>query len=158
MVPLAVLLAAIREERRYVRVGAHGFARIEETLRRALAGAEGSFFEHRGTLQVSRVGSDPLIGLCEARAQIEASDAFTALRRRIEEGAGAQPDLPAALDRALRPYQKAGVDLDGAPGALGGGGDPRRRDGPGKDHPDPRTAAAPVGERRRRWWWRPPRW
>jgi hypothetical protein len=45
VVPLAVLLAAIREQRRYVRVGPHGFVRIEETLRRALASADGTLFE-----------------------------------------------------------------------------------------------------------------
>jgi superfamily II DNA or RNA helicase len=109
VVPLTMLFAAIREGRRYLRVGPRGFVRIEETLRAALAGAEGAFFEHRGGLEISAVGSDPLIGLVEARAQIQASAAFTALRRRIEEGAGEVPRLPAALDQALRPYQKAGV-------------------------------------------------
>ena len=48
-----MLLAAIREGRRYVRVGARGFVRIEETpARRRWRGAEGAFFEHRGALQI----------------------------------------------------------------------------------------------------------
>ncbi len=43
--PLAALLAAIREGRRYVPVGARGFVRLEEALRAALARADAAVFE-----------------------------------------------------------------------------------------------------------------
>ena len=109
VVPLAVLFAAIREGRRYVAVGARGFVRIEETLRRALEQAEPLFFESRGGLELSRVGGDPLMGLVEREAQVKASAAFTALRKRMRAGAAEVPVLPANLDEGLRPYQKAGV-------------------------------------------------
>jgi superfamily II DNA or RNA helicase len=109
VVPLAVLFAAIREGRRYVPVGPRGFVRIEDTLRQALEQAEAAVFDSRGILEVSRVGSDPLMGLVEREAQIEASAAFTALRRRMREGQAATPALPAELEGWLRPYQKEGV-------------------------------------------------
>jgi superfamily II DNA or RNA helicase len=109
VVPLAVLLAAIREGRRYVLVGKRGFARIEQALREALERAEGAVFEHRGVIEMAHVATDPLVGLVEAEAQIEGSASFAALRQRMKEGAGAAPRLPPPLDTALRPYQSSGV-------------------------------------------------
>ena len=109
IVPLADLLAAIREGRRYVPVGTRGFVRIEETLRAALARAEAAVYEVRGVLHVPGVASDPLIGLVEAEAQIDASAAFTALRRRIAEGAGEAPRFSPSLEATLRPYQRDGA-------------------------------------------------
>ncbi len=110
VVPLSELFAAIREGRRYVPVGARGFARIEETLRAALAHAEAALFERRSAIQMPAVASDPLFGLVEDEAQIEASESFRSLRRRMREGAGEHPVLPPPLDTALRPYQRAGVE------------------------------------------------
>ncbi|HEY4392962.1 MAG TPA: DEAD/DEAH box helicase [Polyangia bacterium] len=106
---LSDLLAAIREGRRYVRVGARGFVRIEETLREALARADDAVFELRGVIEVPPVASDALMGLIEREAQLAATDAFLGLRRRMKEGAAAEPELPPALEARLRPYQKAGV-------------------------------------------------
>jgi len=113
IVPLHELFAAIRDGRRYVAVGGHGFVRIEDSLRQALARAEGAVFQTRGTIQIAAVGSDPLLGLVEDEEQIEASATFSALRRRMREAAGDGVEalrLDPALDGALRPYQKAGVD------------------------------------------------
>jgi superfamily II DNA or RNA helicase len=109
IVPLATLFSAIRDGRRYVAVGARGFVRIEDTLREALAQAEGVFFEHRGGWQVSAVGSDSLMGLVEQQAQVKASAAFSALRKRMQEGAAEMPRLTPAMAATLRPYQHAGV-------------------------------------------------
>ena len=106
---LSDLLAAIRDGRRYVRVGDRGFVRLEESLREALARADGAVFENRGLIELSPVASDALMGLVERESQLEATDAFLGLRRRIKEGAAAEPELPAALEARLRPYQKAGV-------------------------------------------------
>ena len=100
----------IREGRRYVLVGARGFARIEETLRAALAHAEAALFERHAAIQLPAVAADPLFGLVEDEAQIEASESFRSLRRRMREGAGEHPVLPPPLDTALRPYQRGGVD------------------------------------------------
>jgi superfamily II DNA or RNA helicase len=111
-VTLAALFAAIREERRYVAVGARGFVRIEESLRQALARAEAAMFETRGALQLPAVASAALVGLVDDEAQIEASAAFSALRRRMrqaDQAVAEPPALPPALEAALRPYQKAGV-------------------------------------------------
>jgi superfamily II DNA or RNA helicase len=114
IVPLSVLFAAIREGQRYVRVGAHGFVRIEDSLREALARAESAAFETRGTIQFASVAADPLLGVCEAEAQVDASESFAALRRRMREARAEGDRDPAlridpALAGALRPYQKAGV-------------------------------------------------
>ncbi len=109
IVPLATLFAAIRDGRRYVAVGARGFVRIEDTLRDALVRAEAVIFDHRGVLQVSAVGADPLMGLVEQQAQVKASTAFTALRKRMREGAVETPRLSPSMVATLRPYQHAGV-------------------------------------------------
>jgi superfamily II DNA or RNA helicase len=110
VVPLSELFAAIREGRRYVAVGARGFARIEETLRAALVHAEAALFERHAAVQVPVVAADPLFSLVEDEAQIEATEAFLAVRRRMREGAAERPVLPPPLDTALRPYQRGGVD------------------------------------------------
>jgi superfamily II DNA or RNA helicase len=115
VVPLADLLAAIREGRRYLPVGARGFVRIEQALREALARAEAAIFEVRegggpGTLRISGLASDPLVGLVEEESQIEAAASFRALRRRMIEGAAIVPRLGGELEAALRPYQRAGVE------------------------------------------------
>ncbi len=114
-VPLSDLLVAIREGRRYVPLGRHGFARIEETLRAALTRAQGGFssgFSRDGAaeaLRLATVVTDPLYDLVEDEAQIEASAALTALRRRMREGTQVTPRLSPALASTLRPYQAAGV-------------------------------------------------
>jgi superfamily II DNA or RNA helicase len=105
-VSLAELLAAIREGRRYVPIKGGGFARIESQLREALARAEGAFQDTDGTLQIAMIAHEPLLGLVEEEAQIAASRAFAALRKRMLEGAGPPPPLP----EVLRPYQRAGVE------------------------------------------------
>jgi superfamily II DNA or RNA helicase len=115
VVPLAELLAAIREGRRYVAVGKRGFVRIEESLREALARADAMVFESHGSLQLAAVAAmahDPLTGLVEREAQIEASDAFSSLRRRMREAASGEADVARCtetMDGVLRPYQKAGA-------------------------------------------------
>jgi superfamily II DNA or RNA helicase len=116
-VHLSTLLAAIREGRRYVLVKGGGFARIENELREALARAEGAFLERQGTLQIAWVATDPLLGLVEDQAQIAASKAFSALRKRMESAAVA-PRLP----QALRPYQRAGVEWMARLAHWGAGG------------------------------------
>jgi superfamily II DNA or RNA helicase len=108
-VPLATLLAAIREGRRYVPVGARGFVRLEEALRTALARADAAVFEAAGALAVSAVASAALLGLVEDEEQIEASAAFAALRQRMRESEAEAPRLAPALESALRPYQRGGV-------------------------------------------------
>lgn len=108
-VPLATLLAAIREGRRYVPVGARGFVRLEEALRAALARADAAVFGAAGALAVSAVASAALLGLVENEEQIEASAAFAALRQRMRESEAEAPRLAPALESALRPYQRAGV-------------------------------------------------
>ena len=110
IVPLSELFAAIREGRRYVTVGARGFARIEETLRAALVHAEGALYERHASIQMSRVAAEPLFGLVEDEEQVEASETFRVLRRRMREGMAERPVLPPPLDTALRPYQRDGVD------------------------------------------------
>jgi hypothetical protein len=116
VVPLSDLLVAIREGRRYVPVGSHGFVRIDEALRAALTRAQGGFsgggWSGNGdaeALRLATVVTDPLYDLVEDEAQIEASAALAALRRRMREGTQVTPRLSAALASTLRPYQAAGV-------------------------------------------------
>ena len=115
VVPLADLLAAIREGRRYLPVGARGFVRIEQALRDALARAEAAIFEVREAggvraLHISGLASDPLVGLVEEESQIEAAASFRALRRRMIAGAAIVPHIGPELEATLRPYQRAGVE------------------------------------------------
>ena len=63
----------------------------------------------------------PLYDLVEDEAQIEASAALAALRRRMREGTQVTPRLSPALASTLRPYQAAGRRLAGPAGPLGRG-------------------------------------
>ena len=148
VVPLAVLLAAIREERRYVRGGP---ARV-----RAHRGDPAPGAGQRRGRAVRAPGHDAAAagGQRSADGPGRGRGADRGQRRRSRPCAGASrrgpapsPRLPAALEAAAAPVPEGGRHLDGAPGALGSGRDPRRRDGPGQDHPDAGPAAAPVGQR-----------
>ena len=125
-----------------------GSSRIEETpARRRWRGAEAAFFEYRGTLQVAargqRSADRPGRERGADRGQRRVLGPAPAHRRgrRRPARAARGPGVGAAS------VPEGGRDLAGAAGALGGGGDPRRRDGPGKDRADAGAAAAPGGER-----------
>ena len=117
-VPLSDLLVAIREGRRYVPVGpprlrAHrgdvagrAHPRSRRIFRWRLRRRRRRCAE---ALRLATVVTDPLYDLVEDEAQIEASAALTALRRRMREGTQLTPRLSAALASTLRPYQAAGV-------------------------------------------------
>ena len=159
VVPLSELLAAIREGRRYVPVGARGFVRIEETLRAGAGARRGGAV--RAPRRASRSPPWPAIrwwAWSRTRRRSRPARASGRCGGACARARASSPRLPPALEAALRPYQKAGVDLDGAPRALGRGRDPGRRDGAGKDRADAGAAGSPGGAAGRRWWWRRPRW
>ena len=83
--------------------------------------------------------------LVEEEAQIEASAAFSALRRRMKQGAGEAPRLRGAAARRLRPYQKAGVRWLARLAHWGAGALPRRRHGPRQDRAGAGAARPPRG-------------
>ena len=143
-----MLLAAIREERRYVRVGARGFVRIEETLRAGAGAApRRAFFEYRGTLQLAGGGQRSAGGAGRGRGADRGQRGVHGPAPAHARRAPARsPQLPAGAGGGAAPLPEGGRRLDGAPGALGGGGDPGRRDGPGQDRADA-GAAGCTGRR-----------
>ena len=142
------LLAAIREGRRYVprRARTASCASRRRCGRRWRAPSAGVFETRGGALQVCR------------RRERRAAAAWSRTRRRSRPAppsrrcggacARARPRRrasPPALDAALRPYQRGGRRLAGAPRPLGRGRVPRRRDGPRQDGADAGRAVAPGG-------------
>jgi len=109
VVPLAALLAAVREGRRYVKVTAGRFVLLEERLRKALTEAEPFLIENGGSIELGDMTGDALKGMVEGDAQIEASRAFRNLQMRVRDSDAVEPELTAAMQQRLRPYQKDGV-------------------------------------------------
>ena len=132
-VPLAALLAAIREGRRYV---AGGRARLRAHRGDAARGAgarRGGDVPAPRRIAGAAVASDPLVGLVEDEAQLEASARVPALRRRMREGRGRDPAVPAGARRrrCARTSGRASRGWRGS--ATGARARPRRRHGPRQD-------------------------
>ncbi len=161
VVPLAMLLAAIREGRRYVPVGARGFVRIEETLREALARAEAVAVRaaRRRSQLAGRWRAIRWWAWSRRRRRSRRAPRSRRCGGACARGRRRAPlQLPAGAGGDAAPVPEGGRRLAGPPGPLGRGRDPGRRDGPGQDRADAGGAGPPGAAAARRWWWRRPRW
>ncbi|GMU42005.1 MAG: hypothetical protein AMXMBFR23_28710 [Chloroflexota bacterium] len=106
-VPLGELLAAVRDQQRYVRLGPQQWVRIEDALREQLGAAA-----QLGTGDGARLPAlaAPMIeGLAAQGASVDADGAFTDLLERLRAAERFEPQLPAGLAAELRPYQAEGI-------------------------------------------------
>jgi superfamily II DNA or RNA helicase len=108
MIPIAVLLAAVRGGDRYIMLGARRFALIEDELRQRLMGLKDVVFEGRGGIELGAPAADALADLVEDERQLESIPSFTEMRARLLRAAHVEPKIPAKLRATLRPYQVEG--------------------------------------------------
>ena len=107
-VRLAQIMAALREGRRYVKLGKGRFARIEDDLRTRLNAAQDVVFEEAGELGVSGAA----IGELEAilpEDRFEADAEWLETKKRLEAASELHPEVPEGLRADLRSYQREGI-------------------------------------------------
>ncbi|HEX7508440.1 MAG TPA: hypothetical protein VF550_16815, partial [Polyangia bacterium] len=78
-VPLSELLAAARAGRRFVRLNAHHFAKIEEELHQRLAALDDVVFDNKGAIELGLLAAPVLAELVEDGSQLDMVPAFRAV-------------------------------------------------------------------------------
>jgi superfamily II DNA or RNA helicase len=104
-VSLEHLLAAVRAGRRFVKLGAHRFALIEDSLRSKLQALDDVVFSGKDGLDLGLLAAPALADLVENQAQLDAVPAFHATLARLANGERHEPVLPTGLSAELRHYQ-----------------------------------------------------
>jgi superfamily II DNA or RNA helicase len=107
-VPLAELLAAVRDNRSLVQVGDREFARISDTFRRRLQQLGDTVVAERGTLKVADAAVPAVQELISTDVPLEATARWHESIRRLESLADWTPSKPQELNAVLRDYQLEG--------------------------------------------------
>lgn len=121
-VPLAELLAAVRDNRSLVQVGDRQFARISEQFRRRLQQLGDALIAERGELKVADAAVPVVQELISTDVPLEASARWHDSLKRLEDLAAWTPQQPKDLDATLRDYQLDGYQWLSRLSAWGVGG------------------------------------
>ncbi|MEM1068226.1 MAG: DEAD/DEAH box helicase [Planctomycetota bacterium] len=121
-VPLAELLAAVRDNRSLVQVGDRQFARISDQFRRRLQQLGDAVVAERGALKVADAAVPVVQELISTDVSLEASARWHESLKRLEELADWTPSQPTDLDATLRDYQLDGFQWLSRLSAWGVGG------------------------------------
>jgi hypothetical protein len=108
IVPLAQLLAAVREQRRFVRVDGDRWVRLGDELAKALEPAADALEGTGDELEASLAASLLLDDLAGAGVEVEGSERWFSLIQRLHDAEHLEPELPETLVGELRPYQLDG--------------------------------------------------
>ena len=108
VVPLAVLLAAARARRRFVRLSSGQLLVLARDLRERLAAADDLLFEGPKGVEAPLTAASALAGLVEDEGQLRADVACSAHLARLRAADVLDPEVPKALVAELRPYQREG--------------------------------------------------
>lgn len=107
-VPLAELLAAVRENRALVRVGDREFAKISETFRKRLEQLGDSVVNDRGSMKIADAAVPAVSELIGEDVSLEATARWHQSIQRLDSLADWTPEQPETLDAELRDYQVDG--------------------------------------------------
>ena len=107
-VSLAALLAAAREGKRYVKLGAHRFARIEDDLRKKLEALDDVVFADDESIDLGLLAAPILADLVQDDSQLKTTPAFRATLARLAQTDQVEPEVPEAMRAVLRHYQVDG--------------------------------------------------
>ena len=107
-VPLAELLAAVRDDRALVRVGDREFAQISETFRQRLRQLGDTIVDDRGALKVANAVVPAVQELIGTDVPLEASARWHEAIGRLETLRQWIPEKPETLDVDFRDYQLEG--------------------------------------------------
>ncbi|MGB7327750.1 MAG: DEAD/DEAH box helicase [Rubripirellula sp.] len=107
-VPLADLLAAVRDNRSLVQVGDREFAKISDAFRKRLQQLGDTVVAERGVMKVADAAVPIIQELIGHDVPIEATARWHDSIRRLEALSDWTPEKPAGLDATLRDYQLEG--------------------------------------------------
>lgn len=107
-VPLAELLAAVRDNRSLVKVGDREFAQISETFRQRLRQLGDTVVDDRGSLKVANAVVPAVQELIGTDVPLEASARWHDVIGRLESLSQWTPEKPKELDVTFRDYQLEG--------------------------------------------------
>jgi hypothetical protein len=107
-VPLADLLAAVRDDRALVQVGDREFARISDAFRRRLQQLGDAVVVDRGTLKVAEAVVPAVVDLISDDVTLEATARWHESISRLQSLKDWTPEKPADLVATLRDYQLEG--------------------------------------------------
>ncbi len=106
--PLADLLAAVRENRNLVRVGDREFAQISDLFRRRLQQLGDAIVAERGGLRIADAAAPLVRELLSDDVLVEADARWQTTLRRLDDLQQWVPEVPAGLQVNLRDYQAEG--------------------------------------------------
>ncbi len=121
-IPLAELLAAVRDHRALVQVGDRQFARISDAFRKRLQQLGDTVVAERGSLKVADAAVPAVQELISTDVPLEATARWHESLRRLESLADWTPQQPKELEATLRDYQLEGFQWLARLSAWGVGG------------------------------------
>lgn len=107
-IPLAELLTALRQGRRFVPIGDGQFALISEALRQRLGVIQDVSIGDPGQIRVSRAGTAVIEEALGSDISVEADMSWKDALARLAGAKALQPVVPKSLNADLREYQQTG--------------------------------------------------
>ncbi len=106
--PLATLLAALREGRRYVSLGKGQFASIAQEFRDRLASVADMLHNNRGKLEFNATAAPVIADLLDDQMALKSSKKWKTALQRLNRATDLDPQVPTTLTADLRDYQVEG--------------------------------------------------
>ncbi len=106
--PLAHLLAALKEGRRYVPLGKGQFASITKAFRERLASVADMLHSNRGKLEFNATAAPVIADLLDDTVALKASKRWKESLSRLNRATDLDPEVPTTLTAELRDYQIEG--------------------------------------------------
>ena len=106
--PLATLLAALREGRRYVSLGKGQFASISQQFRDRLASVSDMLHSNRGKLEFNATAAPVIADLLDDQMTLKSSKKWKDALIRLNRATDLNPQVPSTLTADLRDYQVEG--------------------------------------------------
>jgi len=107
-IPLATLLAALREGRRYIPLGKGHFASITKAFRDRLASVADMLHSNRGKLEFNTTAAPVIADLLDEQITLKSSKKWKESLTRLNRSIDLDPHLPTTLTADLRDYQVDG--------------------------------------------------
>ena len=106
--PLATLLAALRDGRRYVSLGKGQFASIAQAFRDRLASVADMLHSNRGKLEFNATAAPVIADLLDDQLALKVSKKWKTTLTRLNRATNLDPQIPVTLTAELRDYQVEG--------------------------------------------------
>ena len=107
-IPLAELLSALRQGRRFVPIGDGQFAQISDSLRERLGAIQDVSIGEPGEIRISRAGTAVVEEALGSDISVDADLAWKEALKRLASARKLQPKVPEGLQADLREYQQSG--------------------------------------------------